>query len=116
MSNVLPRVAKNQALFPDTNAPAKPRVARHAEELPSPVGPYSGIIEIECDDCAGTGASRDCLDDYEPCEHCSGGQVAVLRNWLVEAFQIEAGQLKIEPRIEHLTALRRYAMENREAA
>jgi hypothetical protein len=34
---------------------------------------------------------------------------AVLRNWLGEAFQIEAGELKIEPRREHLKALRHYA-------
>lgn len=101
---------RNQVLFPDPNAPAKPLVARHAELLPAPVEAYSSIIEMACDDCAGTGAASGIREEYDPCTYCNGsGKQAVLRNWLVEAFQIEAGELKMEPRREHLAALRQYA-------
>jgi hypothetical protein len=103
-------VEDNLALFPDPNAPAKPRVAAHAELLPGPVPPYSTIIETDCDDCVGTGAASGIREEYDPCAYCNGsGKQAVLRNWLGEAFQIEAGELKMEPRREHLAALRQYA-------
>jgi hypothetical protein len=102
------RAEQNQALFTDPNAPAKPRYASSAEDLPAPVEPYSTIIEADCDVCGGDGRNHDIQDDYEPCEHCIEGKVAVLRNWLGEALQIEAGQLHVEPRREHLTALRHY--------
>jgi hypothetical protein len=100
----------NQALFTNPNAPAKPVVARHSELLPAPVEPYSTIIETACDDCDGTGAASGKHEEYDPCTYCNGsGKQAVLRNWLGEALQIGAGQLRIEPRCEHLTALRFYA-------
>jgi hypothetical protein len=106
----------NQALFPDPNAPAKPLVARHSELLPAPVEPYSSIIETDCDDCAGTGAASGKREEYDPCGYCNGsGKQAVLRNWLVEAFQISAGRLKMNPRIEHLRALKHYATQILEA-
>jgi len=102
-------IEQNQALFPDPNCPARPRYARSAEDLPAPIVPYSTIIEMECDVCGGDGRNHDVQDDYEPCEHCIDGKVAVLRNWLVEAQQIEAGQLTTtELRREHLTALHHY--------
>jgi len=114
---------QNEALFPDRNAPAKPIVARHAEQLPAPIAPYSSIVEMPCDDCGGDGADRGTLREYEPCEVCGGsGKQAALRNWLGEAFQIESGQLDMNPEREHLIALRHYATEfvtalnNREAA
>jgi hypothetical protein len=104
--------SRNQKLFPDVNAPAKPRVARHAELLPSPIEPYSSIIETDCDDCAGTGAASGKHEDYDPCGFCNGsGKQAVLRNWLGEAFQIEAGQLAMNPQIEHLRALAHYTKQ-----
>jgi hypothetical protein len=104
------RVASNQALFPDPNAPAKPRVARHAVLLPAPIAPYSSIIETDCEDCAGTGAASGKNEEYEPCTFCNGsGKQAVLRNWLGEAFQIADGQLRMNPEPEHLQALRAYA-------
>lgn len=100
----------NQALFPDLNAPAKPRVAAHAESLPEAVAPYSTIVETDCEDCGGTGSAGGKRDEYDPCHYCGGScKQAVLRNWLGEAFQIEAGMLKIEPKREHLAALRHYA-------
>lgn len=100
----------NQALFPDTNAPAKPRVAAHSELLPEARAPYSTIVETDCDDCAGTGSAGGQREEYDPCNFCNGaGKQAVLRNWLGEAFQIESGTLKIEPKREHLAALRHYA-------
>jgi hypothetical protein len=106
------QVERNQELFTDANAPAKPVFARHAELLPAPVEPYSSIIEIDCDDCGGDGRDHGCHDDYSPCEACGGsGREAVLRNWLVEAFQIEEGFQQIDLRREHLTALRHYAKQ-----
>jgi len=102
----------NQKLFPDSNAPARPRVARNAELLPTPVEPYSSIVETACDDCGGDGRDHGCRDDYETCESCGGsGKQAVLRNWLGEAFQIEEGKLQIAPQREHLRAFRFYATQ-----
>ena len=103
------RIASNQALFPDPNAPAKPRVARHAELLPAAIAPYSSIIEDDCDECNGTGSAARKNEDYEPCGYCLDGRVAVLRNWLVEAFQIADGLLQVELRREHIQALNHYA-------
>jgi hypothetical protein len=102
------RVALNQALFPDPNAPAKPRVARHAELLPAPIAPYSSIVEDDCDECGGSGSAGRKNEDYEPCTYCVDGKVAVLRNWLVEAFQIADGVLDVELRREHIQALRAF--------
>jgi hypothetical protein len=104
---------RNQSLFPDQNAPAKPQCARTAEELPTPVPPYSTIIITPCDTCGGDGADHGEKDDWYPCNFCGGsGEQAVLRNWLGEAFQLENGTLvNIEPQREHLTALRRYATQ-----
>lgn len=107
----LAEVSANQSLFPDANTPARPIVALHAELLPAPVEPYSSIIELDCDVCGGDGRNHDCPDDYERCEHCAGGEVAVLRNWLTEAFQISEGQLDTDLRIEHLRAMRHYAKQ-----
>jgi hypothetical protein len=91
--------------------PARPLVARCAEDLPLAFPPYSSIIETDCDDCGGDGRNHDLDDDYEPCDHCIDGKQSVLRNWLGEAFQIENGQLEISPRREHLTAIRHYATQ-----
>jgi hypothetical protein len=100
----------NQSLFPDANAPARPRVAAHSELLPEPVAPYSSIVETDCDQCGGTGSAGGKREEYDPCTFCNGSsKQAVLRNWLGEAFQIESGTLKMAPRREHLAALRAYA-------
>jgi endogenous inhibitor of DNA gyrase (YacG/DUF329 family) len=106
----LAEVDRNRSLFSDPNAPAKPRVAAHAELLPTPVPPYSSIVEMDCDDCGGTGSANGKNEEYEPCHFCNGScKQAVLRNWLAEAFQIETGQLNADPQREHLQALRYYA-------
>jgi hypothetical protein len=97
-------------LFPQSET-FKPQVASLAEYLPAPVPPYQTIIIADCDYCGGDGRNHDLDDDYEPCEHCNSGKVFVLRNWLGEAFQIENGMLTIEPRREHLTALKHYATQ-----
>jgi hypothetical protein len=112
MSTYLKLAELNQALFTDSNAPAKPLVARHAELLPDPVLPYSSIIETACDDCDGTGATSGKHEEYDPCTYCNGsGKQAVLRNWLGEAFQIGAGQLAMNPEREHLQAIAHYAKQ-----
>jgi hypothetical protein len=105
-------VAANQSLFPDSNTPAKPIVARNAEQLPAPVEPYSSIMEVACHDCGGDGRDHGCADDYYACEACGGsGTEAVLRNWLGEAFQLSEGQLDTDLRIEHVRAMRHYATQ-----
>jgi endogenous inhibitor of DNA gyrase (YacG/DUF329 family) len=102
----LNRADQNQALFTDQNAPARPLVARHAKLLPTPVAPYSSIIEVDCDECGGTGSANGKEEEYEPCGYCGGSRKqATLKNWLVEAFQIESGELNANPQIEHLRAL-----------
>jgi hypothetical protein len=94
---------------PEPEHTVKPQCARDREDLAAQVPPYRTIIEAQCDYCGGDGRNHGLTDDYEPCEHCKDGRVFVLRNWLGEAFQIESGLLTIEPRREHLTALRHYA-------
>jgi hypothetical protein len=96
--------------FPYLNVSAKATVARSADDLAAPVPPYSTIIYQDCDDCGGDGCDHNDNDDYYACDHCTEGKQAVLRSWLVEAFQIEAGILSgVDPRREHLTALLAYA-------
>jgi hypothetical protein len=105
-------LANNQALFPDRNAPAKPIVAKFAQELPCAVEPYSSIVTVECDRCGGTGSNGGPREEYDPCDACGGTRtMQALRNWLGEAFQIENGQLDMNPQREHLRALRHYATQ-----
>lgn len=110
-STPLTKMRRNLSLFPEQPS-FKAQVARFPEDLPAPIPPYSTIIMAECDDCGGDGRNHHIDDDYEACEFCAGsGEQAVLRNWLGEAFQIENGMLAIEPRREHLTALKHYATQ-----
>jgi hypothetical protein len=98
--------------FPYLNVTAKATVARSADDLPQPIPPYSTIIYEKCGECGGDGRNHDIDDDYYACDACTEGLQAVLRSWLVEAFQIEAGILPgVDPRREHLTALLHYAKQ-----
>ena len=99
--------------FIESNTPARPQVARTAEQLPKPRPPYSTIVITKCDDCGGDGRDHGQQDDYYPCNYCGGsGEQAVLRNWFGEAFQIESGVLTtVDVQREHLTALRHYATQ-----
>jgi len=80
---------------------------------------YSRTVEIDCEDCGGSGRDPGALDAYlestEPvCPSCKGlGVETVTRNFLSEAFAIASNPDSTRPvEREHLVAIVRYAREH----
>jgi len=80
---------------------------------------YSEVVEIDCEDCGGSGRDRGTLDNFlngtEPvCPSCQGsGTETVTRNYLSEALAIAANpdsQRTVER--AHLVAIVRFAREH----
>jgi len=82
---------------------------------PDPLPPFSELVEINCQDCGGTGFDPGTVNPREPedCPACHGsGKETILRNYLAEAFRIAADpatNLQLE-RV-HLVALTAYARQ-----
>lgn len=71
--------------------------------------PYSREVEVNCDECGGSGLDPGAIDPWGPevCPRCRGAKTeTITRNYLAEAFQIAANadnQRQIER--QHLVAV-----------
>jgi hypothetical protein len=69
-------------------------VARPAESArPGVLPPYILEVEVNCEECGGSGFDRGGIDPWGPelCSKCHGGKTQrITRNYLAEAFQIAA--------------------------
>jgi hypothetical protein len=99
------------------------RTAEKIQPLPAPVStslgvarpPYITEVEVNCDDCGGSGFDSGGLDPWGPevCPVCHGAKTQrITRNYLAEAFQIAANQ-ESERSIErqHLVAVIQHCRE-----
>jgi len=79
------------------------RTAERTQPLPAPARtvlavarpPYIIEVEVNCDDCGGSGFDSGGLDPWGPefCPVCHGTKTQrITRNYLAEAFQIAANQ------------------------
>jgi hypothetical protein len=82
---------------------------------PEPLPQFTALVEINCQDCGGTGFDPGSVNPREPedCVTCHGsGREIILRNYLAEAFRIAADpQTKLELERAHLVALTSYARQ-----
>jgi hypothetical protein len=89
--------------------PSKP--AREAPETAQPEThpPYVLEVEVNCDECGGSGFDPGGLDPWgpEPCPACRGAKTRwITRNYLAEAFQIAANPESTRPvERQHLVAV-----------
>jgi hypothetical protein len=80
---------------------------------------YTETVEIECEECGGSGRDRGTLDNFlngtEPvCPTCQGRSTeTVVRNYLSEAFAVVSNPDSTRP-VEraHLVAIVRFAREH----
>jgi hypothetical protein len=76
---------------------------------PEALPPYVMEVEVNCDECGGTGFDPGGIDPWgpEPCPACRGAKRQLItRNYLAEAFQIAANSESTRPiERQHLVAV-----------
>ena len=88
-----------------------PKRASKATETarPETQPPYVHEIEVNCEDCGGSGFDPGGIDPWgpEPCPACRGAKTRrITRNYLAEAFQIAANPESTRPvERQHLVAV-----------
>ena len=80
-----------------------------------PIPPFSDFVEVQCEDCNGTGYDFGSHKDFDPeyCPRCGGsGMELVFRNYLAEAFRIVSDpQCKVALCRQQIVALAIYARQ-----
>jgi ribosomal protein S27E len=80
-----------------------------------PIPPFSDFIEVQCEDCNGTGYDFGSHKDFDPeyCPRCGGsGMELVFRDYLAETFRIVSDpQCKVALCREQIVALAIYARQ-----
>ena len=83
--------------------------------LPEMLSPYVVEIEVNCDECGGSGFDPGGVDPWGPelCPACSGAKTRkITRNYLAEAFQITANPESTRPvERKHLVAIVQHCRE-----
>jgi len=96
---------------PDRRIPA----GRATTVVPEPLPPFSDLVEIDCQDCGGSGYDPGGVNaqEAEDCSACHGsGKETIIRNYLSEAFRIAANpQSKLQLERAHLVALTAFARQ-----
>jgi hypothetical protein len=95
----------------------QPRPAGRALETvrPETLSPYIIEMEVNCDECGGSGFDPGSIDPWGPevCPTCHGAKTqTITRNYLAEAFQISANPDSIRPvERQHLVAVIQHCRE-----
>ena len=98
-------------------ATAKPKRAGKATKTarPGEQPPYVMEVEVNCDQCGGSGFDPGAIDPWgpEPCPTCHGAKTQrITRNYLAEAFQIAANPESTRPvERQHLVAVIQHCRE-----
>ena len=107
------RDPKGFALREQVLKPIPPEGARSI--APEALPPFSDLVEINCQDCGGSGHDAGGINpqEMEDCCACQGsGKEIVLRNYLAEAFRLAADrETKVQLERAHLVALTAYARQ-----
>jgi len=94
-----------------------PKPAGRALETvrPETLSPYIKEVEVNCDECGGSGFDPGAIDPWGPevCPKCRGARTErITRNYLAEAFQIAANPDSIRPvERQHLIAVIQHCRE-----
>jgi hypothetical protein len=104
--------------IPAPYLPASPlkRGSKAAEtDRPLSRHPYVLEIEVNCEECGGSGFDPGSIDPWgpEPCPACQGAKTQrITRNYLAEAFQIAANPVSTRPvERQHLVAVIQHCRE-----
>ena len=76
--------------------------------------PFIAEVEIDCEECGGSGVDPGGLNAYEPedCRVCHGTKrMTITRNYLAEAFALTSGRSDRPIERKHLTALDAYSRQ-----
>jgi hypothetical protein len=96
-------------------SPLKPASKRAEIAGPETHPPYVLEIEVNCDECGGSGFDPGGIDPWEsePCLACQGAKTQkITRNYLAEAFQIAVNPESTRPvERQHLVAVIQHCRE-----
>jgi hypothetical protein len=110
-----PGLAQSEGLAVHRAAPGRIPPSRATAVASEPLPPFSDLVEIDCQDCAGRGYDPGGINhqEAEDCQACHGsGRETILRNYLAEAFRIAANpQANLPVERAHLVALTAYARQ-----
>jgi len=91
------------------------RTSARTDRTTEPIPPFSDLVEMECEDCGGTGYDFGSTREFDPedCPRCSGsGTELVFRNYLAEAFHMICDpECRVELCREHIVAMATYARQ-----
>jgi len=83
----------NAAVIQISEAPPRLSIPPEPKPIPETLSPYIKEVEINCDECGGSGFDPGGIDPWGPevCPKCRGAKTqTIIRNYLAEAFQIAA--------------------------